>query len=66
MPYIVAYIQIEEINPLVIFGCTGFLVAGFITRMNETYGKSLPNYVEEHKNKKSVENIDNKESLLNE
>ena len=61
MPIIVNYIQIEEINPLFVFGFVGIVAAGFITRMNETYGKKLPNYIEEHKKKKSLEN---KEILL--
>lgn len=58
MPIIVNYIQIEEINPLIIFGFFGIFVAGFITRMNETYGRDLPNYIEETKRKKSNENKD--------
>ena len=54
----------EEINPLVIFGCAGFVLAGAITRMKETFGKNLPNYVEEHK--KMKEHKGSKESLLSE
>ena len=64
MPYIVNAIQMEEINPLVIFGCAGFVLAGAITRMKETFGKNLPNYVEEHK--KMKEHKGSKESLLSE
>ena len=53
MPIIVNNVQIQDINPLIIFGFIGIIVAGFITRMKETYGKNLPNYIEEHKKKAS-------------
>ena len=35
------------------FGFFGIIVAIFITRMQETYGKDLPNYIEEHRKKRS-------------
>lgn len=53
MPIIVTFIQMEEINPLIFFGFFGILVSVLITRMNETFGKNLPNYIEETKKKKS-------------
>lgn len=57
MPIIITFIQNEDINPLIFFGFFGILVTALITRMNETYGKNLPNYIEENIRKKSNENL---------
>lgn len=53
MPLLVNYSQSNGINPIGLFGFLGIIIAVIITRMRETFGLEMPNYIKE-----TIENVD--------